>query len=334
MGVEFSFWNSRLSGSLEYYNKKTTDLLFWLSVPESIGTRGYYGNMGDIRNQGVELVLNGSIIRSKLVDWDISANIAHNKSEILKLPESKTMGKGGFTESTSGYTYQQWFEVGGELYTPFIAEYAGVNERGEALYWVDEDMPTNANATPGQKHSYTTTNFQEATRYKQESTMPDFYGGFSTTIRIGDFDASASFDYQIGGKVYDMRYQQLMTPMSVTGNSGQNFHKDVLKSWSPDNTSSNIPRFQAGDQYTSSMSTRWFASASYLNFQSFTVGYTLPKNLIDNIASIRVYVAGENLCFWSARKGLDPRYSYEGQTSMNNVYSPIRNISAGVQVTF
>ena len=334
VGVEFSFWNSRLSGSLEYYNKKTTDLLFWLSVPESIGTRGYYGNMGDIRNQGVELVLNGSIIRSKLVDWDISANIAHNKSEILKLPESKTMGKGGFTESTSGHTYQQWFEVGGELYTPFIAEYAGVNEQGEALYWVDEDLPSNANATPGQKHSYTTTNFQEATRYKQESTMPDFYGGFSTTIRIGDFDASASFDYQIGGKVYDMRYKQLMTPMDTSGNSGQNFHKDVLKSWSPDNTSSNIPRWQAGDQYTSAMSTRWFASASYLNFQSFTVGYTLPKNLIDNIASIRVYVAGENLCFWSARKGLDPRYSYEGQTSMNNVYSPIRNISAGVQVTF
>ena len=131
-----------------------------------------------------------------------------------------------------------------------------------------------------------------------------------------------------------MRYQQLMTPMGTNGNGGQNFHKDVLKSWTPNNTSSNIPRFQAGDQYTSSMSTRWFANASYLNFQSFTVGYTLPKNLIDNIASIRVYVAGENLCFWSARKGLDPRYSYEGQTSMNNVYSPIRNISAGVQVTF
>ena len=64
------------------------------------------------------------------------------------------------------------------------------------------------------------------------------------------------------------------------------------------------------------------------------MGYTLPKNLIDNIASIRVYVAGENLCFWSARKGLDPRYSYEGQSTMNNVYSPIRNVSAGIQVTF
>ena len=269
------------------------------------------------------------------MDWDVSANIAHNKSEILKLPESKTMGKGGFPETTSGQTYQQWFEVGGELYTPFIAEYAGVNEQGEALYWVDEDLPSNANATPGRKHSYTTTNFQEATRYKQESTMPDFYGGFSTTIRIGDFDASASFDYQIGGKVYDMRYKQLMTPMSVSGNGGQNFHKDIFKSWSPDNTSSNIPRWQAGDQYTSAMSTRWFANASYLNFQSFTVGYTLPKRITQRwkINKVRIYAAGENLCFWSARQGLDPRYSFDGNTSVST-YSPARNISGGIQLTF
>lgn len=80
-------------------------------------------------------------------------------------------------------------------------------------------------------------------------------------------------------------------------------------------------------------SDRFLTNASYLNFQSFTVGYTLPKNLLRNIAKIRIYAAGENLCFWSARKGFDPRYSYEGNKDIT-AYSPVRNISGGIQITF
>ena len=75
-------------------------------------------------------------------------------------------------------------------------------------------------------------------------------------------------------------------------------------------------------------------SASYLNFQSFTVGYTIPANkFFKEQPAVRIYAAGENLCFWSARKGLDPRYSYGGNTTVA-VYSPTRNISAGIQFTF
>ena len=131
----------------------------------------------------------------------------------------------------------------------------------------------------------------------------------------------------------DLQYKRLMTPSTTASDAGYNIHKDYAKSWTPNNTTSNIPRWQYGDQYTTGMSDRFLTSASYLNFQSFTVGYTLPENLIKNVAKIRVYVAGENLCFWSARKGLDPRYSYDGNESVS-VYSPVRNISGGVQFTF
>ena len=89
VGIEFSLWKGRLAGNLDVYTKKTSDLLFWLSVPESAGSRGYYGNVGDIRNMGVELALTGAIIRTKDIDWSVSANISHNKTKILKLPESK-----------------------------------------------------------------------------------------------------------------------------------------------------------------------------------------------------------------------------------------------------
>jgi hypothetical protein len=152
---------------------------------------------------------------------------------------------------------------------------------------------------------------------------------------VGDFDASVTFDYQIGGKVYDSGYAKLMTPANSSSDAGYNYHKDILKAWSPTNTNSNIPRWQYGDQYAAYSSDRWLTNASYLNFQSFTVGYTVPKKLITSlgISNIRVYAAGENLCFWSARKGFDPRYSFSS-TASTNVYSPVRTISGGLQVTF
>lgn len=163
--------------------------------------------------------------------------------------------------------------------------------------------------------------------------LPKVFGGLSTSFRYKGFDLSATFDYQIGGKVYDIQYATLMAPAQSGNDAGHAIHKDYIKSWSPNNTSSNIPRWQYGDLYSTAKSDRFLTNAGYFNFQSFTVGYTLPKGLIPMVSKIRVYCAGENLCFWSARKGLDPRYSYEG-SGYTSVYSPTRNISGGVQVTF
>ena len=159
------------------------------------------------------------------------------------------------------------------------------------------------------------------------------FGGFGTTVRIANFDVSATFDYQLGGKVFDGYYQSVITPAEDSGSAGQNIHKDWVKSWSVNNTSSDMPRWQYGDSYGGASSDRFLTNASYLNFQSFTVGYTLPMKAFNNKLKMRIYVAGENLCYWSARKGLDPRYSYSGNSTVIP-YSPIRTISGGIQLTF
>lgn len=338
VGTEFSFFKGRLGGSVDFYNKKTTDLLFWVSIPESSGTRGYYGNIGDIRNQGVEATLTGALIRTRDIDWTVTANLSHNANKILKLPEQKTGELGGFSD-TDSFDKQDmisyWYREDGPLYNTFIAEYAGVNEKGEATYWVDEDL-AGATNKPGKKHSYTTTDPNEATRYEQGSNLPKLFGGFGTTFRYKGFDFSASFDYQIGGKVYDMMYANMMTPTESAGSAGQAIHKDYVKSWSPENTSSDIPRWQYGANasYATFRSTRFLADAGYFNFQSFTVGYTFPKKLIPGVSKLRIYCSGENLGFISARKGLDPRYSFDGNTTQSQAYSPARNISGGIQLTF
>ena len=332
IGTEFSFFKGRLSGSFDFYTKKTTDLLFWLNVPESQGTRGYYNNIGDIRNTGVELTLTGHIFRTKDFDWSITANLAHNKTKILKLDSSKKNQYGGFyKKSAMDYTLY-WYKEGGPLYNGYLHKYAGVNEKGEALYWVDEDVAENEiTGHPGKKLSYTTTNASKASMYETGSLLPKVSGGLSTTVSYKGFDASLSFDFQIGGKVYDMKYAGLMSPMTENSSGGAAIHKDYLKSWSTNNTSSNLPRWQFGDD-NGQVSDRFLTNAGYFNFQSFTLGYTLPKNLVPYFSKIRVYCSGENLGFISARKGLDPRFSYDGVTGTS--YSPTRNISGGIQLTF
>ncbi|MBR1405781.1 MAG: SusC/RagA family TonB-linked outer membrane protein [Bacteroidales bacterium] len=336
IGAEFSFFKGRLSGTIDGYYKKTDDLLFWISVPESAGVRGYYGNIGDIANTGVELSLNGTLIRTDNFEWSVNANIATNKAKILKLPESKMGENGGYYES--GY----WWTPGGVMRNYMNYEYAGVSETGEALYWYDANLSTlggqttNITNVAGKEHSGTTTHIGEATRYAQGTLLPKFFGGFGTSFRIGNFDFNATFDYQIGGRITDSVYQKLMTPPTSSSDAGYNYSTDIFKAWSPVNTDSDIPRWQFGDEDAAAGSSRFLTNASYLNFQSFSAGYNVPvrKLGIQKVVSrIRIYAVGENLGYISARKGFDPRASLSGTSSVN-VYSPVRNISAGVQVTF
>lgn len=329
VGLEFSFWRGRLSGGVDFYNKKTTDLLFWESVPESLGVRGRYSNLGDIRNYGVEINLMGSLIRTKTVDWNISANLSHNSTRILSLPESKITNNGGFQESSNNVS--MWYREGGPLYNYYAPVYAGVDDKGQAMFYVDtKDADGNVISKGG-----TTYDFNTATKYEHGSILPDVFGGFGTSLRVGSFDLSVTFDYQIGGKVYDVRYAALVTPAENASSAGSAIHKDWKKSWSPTNTSSDMPRWQYGDKYGGAASDRFLTSASYLNFQSFTVGYTIPEKVFRNKLKMRIYAAGENLCFWSARKGLDPRYDFTGTTKTGVTdYSPLRTISGGIQLTF
>ena len=323
-GVEFSLFGGRLDGGFDLYTKNTRDLLFWISTPESWGSTGYYGNAGSIRNNGFELELNGRIVDTKLVKWNVYGNITFNKDKITSLPESKIDPK------TGGYRTGSYFmRVGGSQYNYYCREFAGLDEQGQALYYYDtEDAEGNVVKRGGK-----TASFESADYYEQGSILPVAFGGFGTTLSVGNFDFTASFDYQIGGKVYDTTYAALMNNAQA-GSPGSGIHKDWKKSWSPVNTTSDLPRWQYGDNYQSSKCDRFLTNAGYLNFSSFTVGYTLPSKLLKDKAKIRVYAAGENLCFWSARKGLDPRNAFAGLESQVSTYSPIRTISGGVQFTF
>ena len=327
IGTEFGFWNNRLSGSVDFFNRKTSDMLFAFSVPSSLGYSSYYANVGDMVNRGVEVELNADLIRTKNVLWSFNLNLTHVKNEVTYLaPEHKSTTVEGY----KGYIDGSYFVGEGlPLYTYYLRSYAGVDPETGASLWYKDVKGDDGKITRTKTSDYTS-----ATRYLHDSAIPSVYGGFSTSVSAYGVDFSISFNYQIGGKVYDSGYASFMSsPYGTT--VGTNYHKDILKAWTPENKGSDIPRLQYGDQYTTSVSDRFLTDASYLNISNINVGYTLPSKITQKfgVQKLRVYLASDNVVYWSKRQGLDPRYSFTGATNFSN-YSPIRTISGGVTVQF
>ncbi len=332
-GVEFELFNARLNGSFEAFYRKTSDMLMSFPLPASSGFMGYYDNVGDMTNTGIEIELSGTIIRTRDFAWTMDLNFTWYKNRISKLPEERKGpdaydGHRGFS---SGSTF---YGEGLPMYTYLMKSYAGVEEStGRALYWKNTyAKDTNGNPTKeiiGREKAY----YENADFYLCGTALAPVYGGFSTSFEYKGFDLSANFNYQIGGQVYDSGYQALMA--SPVSGGGSNFHADVLKAWTPENPSSNIPRFQFGDQDQAQTQDRFLTNASYLSLQNLNFGYTLPSNIVRKmyLTKLRVYFAAENVWVWSKRQGLDPRQSITGGTN-NYTYSPIRTLSGGLTVTF
>lgn len=333
-GVEFGLFGNRITGSIDYFYRKTSDMLFSVTTPPSIGYTSYFMNVGDMRNSGLEVELNTVIVKNKDLYWDFNFNVAHVKNKVMELPgDKKTLavdGHGGYTYDDNSFVSKYKFFIGEDLplYTWYIPQYAGVNEEGLST-WYKDVKDVNGKVTGRE----TTTDYSKADSYLCGTALPDLYGGFGTTLNFRGFDLSLNLNYQIGGKAYDRQYANAMSaPQSAYGG---NFHKDILDAWSVDNTGSNIPRFQFGDTNQNSRSDRFLESASFLNLQNINFGYTLPKSLLTqlDIESLRLYMSCENVAYISARKGFDPRQSIMGYSNAES-YSPIRTISFGLNIRF
>ena len=322
-GVDFDFLRGRVSGSLEYFYRMTSDMLFWFTVPASMGYGGYYDNIGDMRNQGVEFSTNIVLMQRQNFNWNFYMNFTHYTNKITMLPaERKTV----VVEGHPGYANGNSFVGEGlALNTFYMPQYAGVNkETGDPMWY--------KTAEDGSK--VTTMSYAEATKYLCGNPVPDLYGGFGTSLDFHGFDVAVAFTYQVGGLAYDSGYAGYMGSPQQS-NLGTNFHKDILNAWTPDNKDSNIPKFQFNEQYTAASSDRFLVNASYLNFQNAQIGYTFPERMTSkmHLSRLRIYAACDNIWYWSCRQGLDPRQSFSGATS-NAMNSPVRTISGGINLTF
>ena len=326
LGVEFQMFNNRLRGSVEYFYRKTTDMLSWVTVPLELGYSGSYYNVGDMSNKGIEMELSGEPIVTKNFRWTVGANLTAYKNEVLKLNDSN---KFNTLDGHLGYTSGSYFYGEGlPMYTWRLRKYAGVNENGESMWYKHADDGSLTTTTDPTSITLDKDFFDCGT------ALPDFYGGFNTGISAYGIDLNVSFAYSVGGKVMDWTYMQLMqNPQS--GLTGMAMHQDLLNAWSADNTTSNVPRLCYNDQYANYTSDRFLTDGSWLALQNITLGYNLPKKWMNSLGinGIHIAVSGENITYWSKRKGLDPRLNASGSISATK-YAPARTITGSISVKF
>ena len=334
-GFDFNFWNGKLSGSVEYYNRTTDDLLYYMPVAVSNGYAYFPKNVGKVRNFSFEFDLNSDVYKTKDITVSLYANATTMTNRIEKLaPELK----GRWIDGTSLY------REGGSMYNYYMRKFAGVYtgsdadkaslvdgeaaEKGQALYYVDQ-TDANGKVTGVKK----TANWATATQYELGDRLPDVYGGFGVKVAAYGFDFSICTSYQLGGKCRDWGYQSLMHAGSAN-DAGSGWHKDILNSWSEKNPNSNIPRVDSDDQYANATSDRFLVSSNYLDIDNISFGYNFPRTWVNRIGlkGLRLYFTADNVALFAKRKGLDPRQSYSSATGMN--YSALRTVSGGVTVKF
>lgn len=316
-GIDFSLFGDKLSGTIEYFGRESDNMLYNKPVASSNGFSSIPMNVGSMRNSGLEVELSYDVIRTKNVTWNLNGNASFIRNKIIKLHPDL---EGDLIDGSRIY------KEGESMYQFYLVEYAGVDpENGMALYYTEDD---NGDKT-------TTTDWSDAYAHRKASgdLLPKVYGGFGTNLSAYGFDFSVQFAYQLGGKIYDSGYASLMHG-ATTSTVGENWHVDIRKSWTPDNTDTDVPRVNQTDRYASSSSDRWLISSNYLTLNNITLGYTLPEKVTRKIgiSKLRIFGVADNVAILTARKGLDPRQSYTTSTTAR--YTPIRTISGGISLTF
>ena len=349
VGFDWEMFNRRFNGTIEYFTRQTADLLYMKNVPLSAGnpTGQVPINVGTIMNRGIELSMDGAVIRKKNFDWTVNFNLSHYVNIIQSLDES--VSENGIRSGN------RLLAVGGSIYNAYMRKWKGVDpEDGVAVYYGEVLCDDNGNPIVSDKGTYTwvkqpnadqktqtmeTKVFDDASQYDLGSILPKAFGGFGTAINAYGIDFSCQFQFQLGGKYYDGTYQQYMHTQSSAGNT---WHRDILRAWKQPGDITDIPRNDGDTQVGQYAVDRFLISSNYLSINNVTLGYTLPAKWTNKIgiASLRFYVAGENLAVFSARQGVDPRDSLglgsmtSGSGLNNGRYGSIRNISGGVSLTF
>lgn len=314
VGVEAKVFD-RFSASIEWYNRKTTDMLLDYPMASSLGFDSYLKNIGSMRNTGWDITLNGRLVNTNDFTWDLTLMGSTIKNKVLHLADKPEIISGNYI-----------IKEGETINSFYTAKSAGVDPAtGSQLYWV---WDTDENGNPGEP--YISSNINKATASKQimGSRIPNLYGSFTNDFKYKGFDLSIMCTYSIGGKVLDSVYNTFMYGNYV----GQAKHKNLERAWKQPGDITDVPKIEIGKAYP--ITDADLINASYLAIKNITLGYSLPTRLTKGMfmKEIRFTATADNLVLFSHLKGMDPQYNFSGGTTF--VYTPLRTISFGVDVKF
>ena len=319
IGLEGTFFNSRLHASIEYFNKKTTDMLLNYPMALSTGFTGYSANVGDMRNQGWEFEVSGTPVRTKDFEWTLGwmGSLLNNK--VLKLTAESPEIIRGVRIIKEGY----------ELNTFYMSKSAGVDPlTGQQLYWAYE-KDDNGNKVAGSDYitnDYTKAN---ASKYFLGSRIPDLYGSINTGLSYKGLALTMLATYSLGGKIYDSSYASSMDLWYTSST----WNRAALRRWQKPGDITDVPRMAIADG--SALATdRYLIDASYFAIKNITLSYTLPQLWVNKIGlgAVRVFTSMDNVALFTHLDGMDPQYNFGGGTDYD--YVPNKTVTVGLEVKF
>lgn len=328
VGIDFGLWEGRITGTVEYYHRKTSDLLLDVPQPLSTGFGSRTENLGSMQNSGLELFLEGRVVDAQAFNWTTSLNFTTIKNEVLDIGEADQILLGGLGFVSNATIIRP----GDPLNSYYGYEVLGVWQEN------DDFNTTNDNVAPGDL-KYADQNgdgtINDADRVIIGKVFPDFTWGWTNNFSYKNLNLSIFIDGVQGISLLNNNLVDTYFPINFRRNK---VAEPYLNRWTPSNPTNEYPSFvNPTAQGQRVVNTKTVEDASYIRLQSVRLSYNIPVGGLSFIRALNVYVTGQNLLTITDYSGVDPAASATGNDILRidyNTYPFARTYMFGVNVQF
>lgn len=351
-GVDWSLFDFRVSGQIDYYSRTTTDLLLKETLSSTLGFETQFINFGAVRNSGFEFGITASILKGseKALRWKSFFNIATNKNKLLSLPEN--LDEASFTATKEGFSSKlQAGDVIGGFYGfkalgvyPSDSDAILKDKEGNVIYEADGVTPKYMRYGSNTGHQFRGGDMiyqdlngdgiiNELDKAQIGDANPVVFGGWNNSFNLKNWGLQVNFQYQYGNDVINLSRKNV-EKMEDSRNQAQS----ITSRWRKQGDISNIPRAERLASWNYDASTRWVEDASYIRLKTVSLSYNFSKEFANRIRvrNLSAFITGYNLYTWTKYLGVDPEVPITGTVNMfgidNNTTAPARQYTLGLRV--
>lgn len=329
LGLDLSLWNGRFTATADYYRRRVRDMVLAGAIPLYQGWTSQPQNIGDMVNEGLELLVNATVIRKKDFSWSVNFNVSTNHNKILKLTaNAEEVGL-----ANDAYKYLKVGQSAGQFY---LYDWKGIDPMTGNPLWGD-GKGGSSQIPPASR--YLDVPDVNVFRRSYGTSLPDLYGGMGHTLYYKNWQLDAFFSFSLGGKMINGSRASLLTYSTEDAN---NLDKRILGYWLVPGHETPIPRLvnrsitipdgstttSIYDYTTSRTNSRFLENASYLRMRTLTLAYNLPAARLqrathNTLRSVQVFVRGTNLLTLTGYTGLDPEVNAFGSSAVQSGYDEL-----------
>ena len=313
IGTEFTFFNV-ISGSVEYFSRKTNDLLMNLPLSRITGFSSTWRNIGEMENKGWEFAIKTKNITNKDLNWTSSFSLTTVKNEIVKLNNNEDIISGRYIRREGESYYTFWLPI-----------WAGVNpDDGTPLWYiVDED---------GNITDEKTGNIDEADYAIAGKADPDFFGSIGNNFSYRGFNLSFLFNFSVGGQIY---YDSGYKSWNDGYKSKYAIQESQLDRWQePGDNALHPKRIWKGNNDSDDRSSRFILDNNYLRLKDISLSYTIPESISQKVKinKLTIYIQASNYFTWAEQDVCDPEQRASGMTSFE--MPNVKTLTGGIEIGF